>query len=149
MTSRKKYNGTKGKWAAALAAVLLCAQGIAAEPPHPLLSAVCNNDYTAAAALSPERLDLARITWGARNLRALDLAVANGHWEIAALLMNSGAVVSGNTLSVACNLKHTKKMCVRNPRWSHHQACRSADDPARWVKSCRAPERYCRKILKQ
>ena len=138
-----------GKWATGLVLLLLISQPVAAEAPHPLLTAVCHNDYAAAAALSPQNLNLENITWGGRDLRALDLAIANGHWEIAALLMNSGATISSNTLSGACSLKHAKTMCVRNPKWRHHQVCRKAEDPARWTKYCRSPERYCRKILER
>ena len=141
-----------GKWAAGLLRLLpllLLSPGAAAEPPHPLLAAVCRNDYAAVSGLSPQHLELDAITWGWRNLRALDLAVANGHWEIAALLMHSGAVVSSNTLSTACDLKHAKALCVRHPQWQHHQTCRAAEDPSRWAKNCRPPERSCRKILKQ
>ena len=150
MNAQMKWPG--GKRAVVLPPFLLLVlffQSAAAESPHPLLTAVCRNDYAAAAELSPRRLDLDGITWGGRNLRALDLAVVNGHWEIATLLMNSGARVSGNTLTAACNLKHAKAICVRNPKWRHHQTCRSAEDPTRWSKNCRAPDGYCRKILEQ
>lgn len=146
-------NCFKMKRAAAGGLFLLCAvfsSSRAAEAPHPLLAAVCRNDYTATAALSPEQLDLDKIyrRGDARRMRALDLAVANGYWEITTLLMYAGAVVSNNTLSVACDRKQAKKICAQNPRWQHHRTCRTAEMPDRWVKTCNAPDRYCRKILK-
>lgn len=132
-----------------LLGLLLSFQVVAAVPPHPLLIAVCNNDYRAVANLSPENLDLDAITWGKRKITSLDLALANNYSEIANLLVYSGASVSSTSLKLSCNLRHTEKICARNNRWRQHQACRTALDPARWKKSCHAPDRYCKQILKQ
>lgn len=128
-----------------------CTQGIAvsAVPPHPLLVSVCRNDYAATAEQSPQRLDLSAITWSRRNLTALDLAMANGYWEIAFLLRYSGAVISNRTLDVVCDPQHAKMICAQHTGWQHHPACRKVDEIERWKKSCRPPDKYCRQILQQ
>lgn len=120
-----------------------------ADAPHALLSAVCRNEYAAAAELSPRRLDLNHIVWrrGMHNMTALDLALANGYWQIATLLQHSGAVVSNNTLNVACDRRQARTLCDRNPEWAHHQTCRASMEVDRWRKSCHPPDRYCRQIL--
>lgn len=123
------------------------ASALAAEPPHPLLTAVCRNDYAATAAQSPQRLDLSAIAWGKRGFTALDLAMANGYREIAALLRYSGAAVSYRTLNVVCDLQQAKTICAQNEKWRHHTACRGVEEPSRWQKSCRPPDPNCKQIL--
>ncbi len=150
-------------WMAVVLPLLLGVQGAAAataaeveadtdaDAPHPLLSAVCRNEYAAVAELSPRRLDLNHIVWrrGMRNMTALDLALANGYWQIATLLQHSGAVASNNTLSVACDRRQAHALCERNPEWAHHQTCRASMEADRWRKSCHPPDRYCRQILQR
>ncbi|MGI9310959.1 MAG: hypothetical protein ACR2P7_05410 [bacterium] len=116
------------------------------DSPNPLLVSVCRNDFAAVAELAPPDFGSDDITT-ARGLTALDLALANGHWEVATLLLYSGAQATHRTLTLACDIGHAKTLCARDAKWRHHASCRAVEEPSRWRKTCRAPERNCRRIL--